>query len=535
MIELYKHIEVLLLENDCVIVPGLGGFIAHYRPAVRKDDGRFLPPLRAIGFNPQLVMNDGLLVQSYMQAYNTDFPDATRKIEKAVEELKVELYQNGEVSFGQVGVLYYNMNGVYEFAPSAEGFFTPSLYGLGDFRIAALAAGTAPQEEKRLLVSARRTVPLQPVAKSAGRPLAPAPETDARNGDAPESWNQEGTDSRNSGETGTRSHQGVESRNSEGTDGWNHEGTDGWNREGTEGWSREGTENPPSGAPAHRLPWRRGWQNVAAAVAAVLLFFVLSVPVENTYIDELNYASLGSASLFEAIRSQSMASCIMTERPAAEGRQTATSQRRRNNMNTLKPVTVRTEQVETVPAAVKQKGTPAPAAAAAPKNAETKNTEAKNTGAENAETKNNAGTRNAASQTAGGKNVPQSALATAAPATTAKGNAVKENGTAEENAVKENGTAEENAVKGSGAPKETPKPAGRTSYVIVASLTSRADAEQEVKKLAKDGWPGAVVVESDGKFRVALSAHSQAGAAYQRVNELKKTERFRTAWVFTTN
>ncbi|MGN0077194.1 MAG: hypothetical protein ACI36V_00215, partial [Coriobacteriales bacterium] len=100
-----------MLENDCVIVPGLGGFIAHYRPAVRKDDGRFLPPLRAIGFNPQLVMNDGLLVQSYMQAYNTDFPDATRKIEKAVEELKVELYQNGEVSFGQVGVLYYNMNG----------------------------------------------------------------------------------------------------------------------------------------------------------------------------------------------------------------------------------------------------------------------------------------------------------------------------------------------------------------------------------------------------------------------------------------
>ncbi|MDD6891360.1 MAG: SPOR domain-containing protein [Bacteroidales bacterium] len=209
-------------------------------------------------------------------------------------------------------------------------------------------------------------------------------------------------------------------------------------------------------------------------------------------------------------------------------------------MNTLKPVTVRTEQVETVPAAVKQKGTPAPAAAAAPKNAETKNTEAKNTGAENAETKNNAGTGNAASQTAGGKNVPQSALATAAPATTAKGNAVKENGTAEENApkgnaVKGSGTAEENAVKGSGAPKETPKPAGRTSYVIVASLTSRADAEQEVKKLAKDGWPGAVVVESDGKFRVALSAHSQAGAAYQRVNELKKTERFRTAWVFTTN
>ena len=99
MIELAKHIEVLLLENDCVIVPGLGGFIAHNRPATwRTDSGEFFPPLRSIGFNPQLIMNDGLLVQSYMQAYNTDFPDATRNIEKTVETLKEELYQRGQIA-----------------------------------------------------------------------------------------------------------------------------------------------------------------------------------------------------------------------------------------------------------------------------------------------------------------------------------------------------------------------------------------------------------------------------------------------------
>ena len=33
MIELAQHIEVLLLESDCVIVPGFGGFVAHYAPA----------------------------------------------------------------------------------------------------------------------------------------------------------------------------------------------------------------------------------------------------------------------------------------------------------------------------------------------------------------------------------------------------------------------------------------------------------------------------------------------------------------------
>lgn len=83
MIELAQHIEILLLENDCVIVPGLGGFVAHYTSAMRvAEENIFLPPTRIIGFNPQLKMNDGLLVQSYMAVYDTDFSDATRIVEK---------------------------------------------------------------------------------------------------------------------------------------------------------------------------------------------------------------------------------------------------------------------------------------------------------------------------------------------------------------------------------------------------------------------------------------------------------------------
>ena len=54
MIELAQHIETLLLENDCVIVPGFGGFVAHYSPATRvKEENIFLPPTRTIGFNPE--------------------------------------------------------------------------------------------------------------------------------------------------------------------------------------------------------------------------------------------------------------------------------------------------------------------------------------------------------------------------------------------------------------------------------------------------------------------------------------------------
>ena len=38
MIELAQHIEALLLENDCVIVPGFGGFVAHYAPATHVKE-----------------------------------------------------------------------------------------------------------------------------------------------------------------------------------------------------------------------------------------------------------------------------------------------------------------------------------------------------------------------------------------------------------------------------------------------------------------------------------------------------------------
>lgn len=75
MIELERHIEILLLENDCVIVPDLGGFMAHHCEArYDAEDHLFLPPQRTLGFNPQLKLNDSLLAQSYVEAYDISYP-----------------------------------------------------------------------------------------------------------------------------------------------------------------------------------------------------------------------------------------------------------------------------------------------------------------------------------------------------------------------------------------------------------------------------------------------------------------------------
>lgn len=254
MIELARHIEILLLENDCVIIPDFGGFIAHYQPArYVKEENLYLPPVRTIGFNPQLTINDGLLVQSYMQAHHTDFPDATRMIEKEVAGLKENLYKEGCAEIHGIGVLHYNIHGTYEFHPNEDGALSPALYGLGSFSISRLEYLTST-----ISATTRELLPQQEKRKRTVR-------------------------------------------------------------------------------------FKRQWiGNAVAVAAAVLLFFFLSVPVENTYVDKGNYASLGTDGLFDAIRSQSLATTLITvpgkpQQPKKTGI--------KNNQNTLKPVAVKVEKV----------------------------------------------------------------------------------------------------------------------------------------------------------------------------------------------
>lgn len=131
-----RHIEILLLDNDCVIVPGLGGFIAHHVEACYDDrDDMFLPPKRMLGFNPKLNMNDSLLAQSYVEAYDISYPEALIKIDAEVDELKQTIEKNGFYELSNVGVLLLNSDGNLEFEPCESGVLTPETYGLPGFEV----------------------------------------------------------------------------------------------------------------------------------------------------------------------------------------------------------------------------------------------------------------------------------------------------------------------------------------------------------------------------------------------------------------
>ena len=144
VIELERHIEILLLNNDCVIVPDLGGFMAHYSEAHYDDrDQMFLPPMRTLGFNPALKMNDSLLAQSYIEAYDISYPEAILRIEDEVSELRQHIENEGSYELNDLGILKMNEYGNYEFEPCEAGILTPTLYGLSTVEMEPLVNMTS--------------------------------------------------------------------------------------------------------------------------------------------------------------------------------------------------------------------------------------------------------------------------------------------------------------------------------------------------------------------------------------------------------
>lgn len=178
MIEINRHIEILLLSNDCVIVPGFGGFMAHHVDA--RYDGRdnmFLPPLRTVGFNPQLTMNDSLLALSYVETYDISYPEALRRIEDEVVEIRQSLENEGKFEIENIGMLFLNEDGNISFEPCEAGILTPDFYGLGGFDmlpIAQIDNGEQQNENQNVAMTVNLAKEEQPVKKEAEAPAAPA-------------------------------------------------------------------------------------------------------------------------------------------------------------------------------------------------------------------------------------------------------------------------------------------------------------------------------------------------------------------------
>lgn len=148
MTELERHIAKLLLDNDCVIVPGFGGFMAHHIAASYDEKNHiFLPPTRTVGFNPRLTMNDSVLAQDYVSCYDLSYPEALKRIESEVDEFRqMILGEDGGYELCGIGRLYALENGEYDFIPNDTGITTPATYGFQAFELDTLPATESASE-----------------------------------------------------------------------------------------------------------------------------------------------------------------------------------------------------------------------------------------------------------------------------------------------------------------------------------------------------------------------------------------------------
>ena len=139
MKNLEQHIIHLIARHNCVIIPDFGAFLAHSVPAhYNIEDQTFMPPHRALGFNPQVKVDDALLTSQYMNAHNLSYEAAAAMLHNDVLSLKRTLSRKGCVRFGELGTFSMNINGEIMFEAAANCIDDPENFGFMPLQIARI-------------------------------------------------------------------------------------------------------------------------------------------------------------------------------------------------------------------------------------------------------------------------------------------------------------------------------------------------------------------------------------------------------------
>src|ERR1035437_5835918 len=128
-------INELLIDTDCVIIPGLGGFVANYQSAMVSGSAhvQFMPPSKQLLFNTKLIQNDGLLIAKISEKQNICYKLAEEEIADFVYIIKKQLHSVGSFTFEGIGLLLLNTNNVLSFKPIVDVNLYADSFGLSSF------------------------------------------------------------------------------------------------------------------------------------------------------------------------------------------------------------------------------------------------------------------------------------------------------------------------------------------------------------------------------------------------------------------
>jgi cell division septation protein DedD len=129
-----KHLSGLLAEQDCVIVPGFGGFITNYIPAgINPVTHVFTPPSRQVAFNARLCNNDGILANHLVRSLDITYAEAVAAIEKLSVEWVNILNKGEKVRIQGIGLIFSDKENNLQFIPESNINLLDDAFGLTSF------------------------------------------------------------------------------------------------------------------------------------------------------------------------------------------------------------------------------------------------------------------------------------------------------------------------------------------------------------------------------------------------------------------
>lgn len=113
-----SSINMLLFEKDSVIIPGFGGFaLSRESSNIDYIKSKISPPSKVASFNPNLTINDGVLVDYIKNKNRCTLEQATQIVADFVKEVEAKIGKKEIVEFPKVGRLYKDYTKKLQFLP----------------------------------------------------------------------------------------------------------------------------------------------------------------------------------------------------------------------------------------------------------------------------------------------------------------------------------------------------------------------------------------------------------------------------------
>ena len=147
-----RYISELLFDHDCVILPGVGGFLTNYSGArIHPIRHSFQPAARTLVFNANLRTNDGLLIDYVSRAQSISYQQASLLVNEFAAQCNRELEAGKAVTFNNIGRCRMGKEKNIIFDPDENSNYLADAFGLPSFVSPAIKRETVRQRlEKQL-------------------------------------------------------------------------------------------------------------------------------------------------------------------------------------------------------------------------------------------------------------------------------------------------------------------------------------------------------------------------------------------------